>query len=131
MQITRPIRMTLAALAVALILAIAIPVQAEEGAGDAYPLTAEGAAAFVEAANAELSDLSERAARAAWVQANFITEDTTILSAQATEVILARAVELAKQAARYNDVEGMDPLVARQIQVMQRGFAMPAPADPN
>ena len=131
MQITRPIRMTLAALAVALILAIAIPVQAEEGAGDAYPLTAEGAAAFVEAANAELSDLSERAARAAWVQANFITEDTTILSAQATEVILARAVELAKQAARYNDVEGMDPLVARQIQVMQRGFAMPAPADPE
>lgn len=105
-----------------------VPLTAQDEDG---PLTAEDAAAFVEAANAELADLSERAARAAWVHANFITEDTTILSAQATEVALAKAVGLAKEAAKYNDVEGMDPLVARQIEVMQRGFAMPAPADPD
>ncbi len=115
----------------ALAVTTALPATAADAAPEEFPLTAEGAAAFVEAANAELADLSERAARAAWVQANFITEDTTILSAQATEVILARAVALAKQAAQYNDVDGLDPLVARQIQVMQRGFAMPAPADPE
>ncbi len=93
--------------------------------------TAADAAEFVAEASEELADLYNRAARAAWVQANFITEDTEILSAQATEVALAKSVEFAKEAAKFNDVEGMDPLVARQIAVGQRGFSMPAPGDPD
>ncbi len=94
-------------------------------------LTADDAAAFVEAANADLADLYDRAARAAWVQQNFITGDTEILSAQANEVAIARSVELAKEAAAYNGIEDMTPTVARQIAVMQRGFSMPAPGDPD
>ena len=93
--------------------------------------TPAAAAAFIDSAEAVLYDLSEKAGRAQWVQSNFITYDTEILAAEATEEYLGAAVALATEAARYTDVDGLDPDVARKLQILQGGLTMPAPADPE
>ncbi len=97
-------------------------------AEEAAPTPAD-AAAFVEAAAAELADLAERAGRAQWVQQNFITGDTEILAAQANEKVISRAVEFAKEAKRFDGVEA-EPLVRRQLEILKRAITLPAPADP-
>lgn len=92
-------------------------------------LTADDAVAFVDSAEAVLHDLSVKASRAAWVQANFITYDTEILAAEANENYVAAAVELAGKAARFNDLDlPMD--VARKLNMLRTSMTMPAPNDP-
>ncbi len=97
---------------------------------DPAPAPAEAAAAFIDSAEAVLMELSEKAGRAQWVQSNFITYDTEILAAEATEAYLGAAVELASAAAQHADVEGLDPVVARKLRILRGGLTMPAPADP-
>ena len=96
---------------------------------DERPTVAE-ARAFVERANETLMDLTIRAERAAWVQANFITHDTEILAAEANERLIATAVDMAKQASRFDALE-LPPDVRRQIDVLKRAITMPAPGDPE
>ena len=67
--------------------------------------SAEEAMAFVEAAEAELRELGSEGAQAAWVQANFITEDTQAIAARANEKGTTAAVRLANEAAKFNDTE--------------------------
>jgi len=118
------------ALLAALALVIA-PASAHDPAAAEHPATPEGAAAFVDAANAEIAALVEAAARAAWLQLTYITYDSELLAAQANEKVIGRAVELAKEAARWNDVEGVDPAVRRQLDILKRAITMPAPSDPQ
>ena len=118
------------ALLAALALVIA-PASAHDPAAAEHPATPEGAAAFVDAANAEIAALVEAAARAAWLQLTYITYDSELLAAQANEKVIGRAVELAKEAARWNDVEGVDPAVRRQLDILKRAISMPAPSDPQ
>lgn len=96
---------------------------------DERPTVAE-TRAFVERANETLADLTIRAERAAWVQANFITHDTEILAAEANERLIATAVDMAKQASRFDGLE-LPPDVRRQIEVLKRAITMPAPGDPE
>jgi peptidyl-dipeptidase A len=107
------------------------PASAHDPAAAEHPATPEGAAAFVDAANAEIAALVEAAARASWLQLTYITYDSEILAAQANEKVIARAVELAKEAARWNDVDGLDPAVRRQLDILKRAISMPAPSDPQ
>jgi peptidyl-dipeptidase A len=119
------------AMAAGLIAASCAPAGRVPGAAapPAPPTPAE-AAAFVEAAEARVAGLAERALRASWVQSTYITHDTEILSAQATEAWLGAAVELAQEAARFADLPGLDPEVARKLDILRGGITMPAPADP-
>ncbi len=110
----------------------AVVVDAGAGAGASSRLaapTAAAAAAFVDSAETVLMELSERAGRAQWVQSNFITYDTEMLAAQATEEYLGTAVELATTAARFSDVDGVAPEVSRKLQMLTGGLTMPAPSD--
>src|SRR5688500_13406591 len=66
--------------------------------------TAEEARRFVNEAEARLDELNVEATRAAWIQANFITEDTQAMSAAANEKLTAAGVQYAKDAARFNSV---------------------------
>jgi peptidyl-dipeptidase A len=91
--------------------------------------TPAAARRFVEETNAELLELTVDAERAAWVQANFITHDTELLSAQAYGKLISAAVAAAKEAGRYDGVE-VPADVRRQLDVMKRGITLPAPADP-
>ncbi|MDX1673868.1 MAG: hypothetical protein R3314_03605, partial [Longimicrobiales bacterium] len=75
------------------------------------------ARAFVDSVEAVLLDLSEKAGRAAWVQATYIIYDTEILAAEATEEYLSASVEFATRAADYLDVQGLSPEVSRKLQI--------------
>ena len=71
-------------------------------------LTTEDAVEFVVQSEVQLADLLTENERMAWVYSNFITEDTEMLSALASKKFTAAQVELAVEAARYYEIEGLD-----------------------
>lgn len=90
----------------------------------------EDARAFIEKAEADLETVWEHSARAAWVQANFITEDTEILAARANERATALTVRLANEAARFNDLDLPDEL-ERKLLLLRLALTVPAPSNPE
>lgn len=94
----------LAAAILVLTIAAAYPASAfaqEKPAKRAAPTVAE-AEKFLKNAEERLEKLSINAQRAAWVYETHITDDTETMSAQASELALAAAGEIALQARRYN-----------------------------
>ena len=71
----------------------------------AAPPTASEAAAFIDAAEARLLDLSVKAGRASWVQSTYITDDTEALAAEANQALIDATVELAAQATRFSGMK--------------------------
>ncbi len=88
----------------------------------------EDARAFVEKAEADLETVWEHSSRAAWVQANFITEDTEILAARANERATALTVRLANGAARFNDLDLPEEL-ERKLLLLRLALTVPAPSN--
>ena len=72
---------------------------------------------------------SYAAAKAAWVYATNINDDTATVNAYLSELYSNRAAELAKQAADFNHVEA-DPDLRRKLDLMRAGLTMPPPANP-
>jgi peptidyl-dipeptidase A len=93
-------------------------------------LTGYAAAEFIAGAEQELAALGQHAERMAWVYSTHITGDTEQLSAAANRDYTARAVALAAQAAAFNDVEGIDAVTRRKLDMLRSGIVMPAPNDP-
>ena len=60
---------------------------------------------FIQHAETRLNDLNVKASRAAWVQSNFITDDTEQMAAEANEVLIGATTELAKQATRFDHLK--------------------------
>lgn len=88
-------------------------------------------AAFVAQANATLLEQANALARAQWVAANFITEDTEQISAAANTAYVATSMKLAKDAASYPVDGGGNADVARQLLLLKLAASpLPAPADP-
>ena len=123
-------RPRLAAVCAAVLLLFFAPTaaRAQSASPDSTP-TAEEAIAFVDSVEVVLSTLGERAARAAWVQATYITYDTEQLSARASEQYTAAASNLAAEAAPYAHVEGVPGDVRRKLDLLRTGLTMPAPPD--
>lgn len=88
------------------------------------------AAEFVAKAEEELAALAEAAARADWTRQTNITFDTNWMAARANATFTERASALAKEAASYS-LEGLDPVVARKLDLMKRGLTLPAPGRPG
>jgi len=107
--------------------ASAAPPAAQDAAGS---LTAAAAAELVAEAEEELLDLVIKAERAAWVQSNFITEDTEILAAEASERLLSAGVRYAQAAARFDDVE-LPYDLRRKLDLLKLGLTLAAPDDPE
>lgn len=99
-------------------------------APEPFPSTAQGAQAFADAAEAHLYELGLQANKAAWVQANFITQDTQALSASAQEAFLSAGVDYAKKATRFDKVEGVAPEVRRKLDLLKLALTSPPPSDP-
>ena len=93
------------------------------------PPTVAEAEQFIRDAEIQLNDLTVKASRAAWVQANFITDDTEQMAADANEALIGATTELAKQATRYDNLKLPDVL-ARKMLLLKLSAAVPAPA-PN
>lgn len=91
--------------------------------------TAEDAAMFVESAQREMEKMQVPAAKAAWLYATNINEDTATVNAYLSELFANRASELAKQAAEFNDVE-VDADLRRKLDLMRTSLTMPPPASP-
>src|SRR5437016_14661387 len=77
-------------------------------------------------AEEQLEDLGVRASRASWVQENFITDDTEILSAQAQEQLTALTTQLALDARRFERLR-MPPELARKFKLLKLSLTAPAP----
>jgi len=93
------------------------------------PTVAE-AERFIQEAEARLNDLTVKAARAQWVQQNFITEDTEAISADANEQNTAAVTELVEQAKRFDGL-ALPPAVSRKFLLLKLGLTAPAPKDPK
>ncbi len=96
----------------------------------AAPPTVEHAKDFIEKAEASLHELGVASARAAWINANFITYDTEKLSAEAGLAFTAEAAKLAKES-RYFDRLELPADVARKFRALRLLVESPAPADPK
>lgn len=92
-------------------------------------MTAESAVNFVTQSEQQLSELGQEAERMAWVYSNFITVDTEKLAANANKKFTAKQVELAIEAAAYNDVAGVDAGTRRKLDILRSGIVIPAPSD--
>ncbi len=65
----------------------------------------------------------------AWVYSNFITQDTEILAALANKKFTATQVDLAVEAAKYYEIEGLDSDTRRKLNILRSGITIPAPRD--
>jgi peptidyl-dipeptidase A len=91
------------------------------------PTVAE-AEAFMRQAEARLSDLSIEQSHADWVHDNFITEDSEVLSATASERTTAAATELVEQAKRFDKLQ-LPPELARKFSLLKLFLVAPGPKD--
>ncbi len=96
-----------------------------------FPLTPQGASEFVDAVEKDLFEFSLEAARVAWVNATYITEDTDALAARYGTIGTEKSVSYALDAARYAVVQGLDPIVARKLDILRNGIVLPAPTAPG
>ena len=91
--------------------------------------TVEEARAFVDDAEARLLEVGIDAARADWVQSNFITDETTAIAASARTVVIGATMELASAAARFDEVALPEEL-RRTLLLLKTSMGLAAPADP-
>ena len=92
--------------------------------------TPEEAKKFIETAEQQLFDLSNKAQRAAWVQENFITVDTEQIAADLGEQANTAATRYAKEAHRFDHVQ-LSPELARKRLLLELAAGFPAPDDPK
>ncbi len=99
-------------------------------AGKQNPSSVGGAKAFIEAAEAELLNLSTEAQRADWVKSTYITDDTEILAARADERAIAATVKLAKESTRFDSLR-LPEDVARKMKLLKLSLTLATPSDPK
>jgi peptidyl-dipeptidase A len=101
------------------------PTDSESG----YPESVDGAAQFMQDAEARLLESWIEAERAAWVQENFITEDTERIAAEAARKKIATTVELAQASTRFDSLE-LPNALSRKIRMLKTSLALVGPPDP-
>jgi peptidyl-dipeptidase A len=90
------------------------------------PATVAEAEKFIAEAEKRLQDLSIKSSRAAWVQSNFITEDTEALAADAQTQVLAAVTELANASRRFDGLQ-LPAELARKLKLIKLSLSLPAP----
>ncbi|MDO1559139.1 M2 family metallopeptidase [Brevundimonas sp. 2R-24] len=110
--------------------AVAAPAASASAESSQFPATAEGARAFIADAETRLKALSEEASRIAWTRATNITFDTMWLESRANAEYTELGVQLANEAARFNDVQ-VDPVTRRKLNLLRQGLVLPAPNRPG
>lgn len=109
-------------------LALAVSLSQPLLAAAAPPTNAE-AKAFVDETEAKLLALTAESDQAAWVAANFITDDTEAIAALAAERRMAAAADLAKRATRFDGL-ALPADVARKLKLLKLSLVLAAPANP-
>ncbi|MBD1388570.1 M2 family metallopeptidase [Neiella sp. HB171785] len=99
-----------------------------EQASSTPPVTEQDAIQFVAKAEATLAELSVEVSRAEWIYQTNITEDTASLAADAGESFTATTVDLAHQAAQFDDIE-LPTEVRRKLDKLKLALVLPSPLD--
>ena len=123
----------------ALAIALHAPALAESAAPEAaaaapeapFPLTPEGAAQFVAAAEKDLFDYTVEASQVNWVNNTYITEDTDAMAARINAIGTEKSVSYALLSARYAAVPGISAELKRKLDIMRNGLVLPAPTTPG
>lgn len=89
--------------------------------------TVADAEAFIAAAEKELFDFSVEGGKAAWVNANFVTDDTDALVAAYGTKGTEMSVRFALEAAKYQKVAGLSAETKRKLDILRGGLVLPAP----
>ena len=116
-----------ASLALAIMLAACSQQAPDEPAAGAAAPT-ETAEEFVARVNAELEELGRELGAAFWVRATYITGDTAILAAAASERYAKWHGETVKESMAYDDVE-LDASTRRALNLLKLGTSAPSPDD--
>ncbi|MDO6466078.1 M2 family metallopeptidase [Pseudoalteromonas carrageenovora] len=91
-------------------------------------VTTKDANAFIAKTEQELSALYLESSRAEWIYANFITHDTSALSAEVNRKMTETVVRLANQAAQFDELE-LDYDARRKLNKLKLALTLPAPQD--
>jgi peptidyl-dipeptidase A len=95
------------------------------------PATVDDAKRFVDAADKELLELSNKLNRAQWVASTYITVDTEATSADVYKDLIARTMVLAKEATKFDKLQ-LPPDVARRLLLLKlASIPLPAPSSPD
>ncbi|MBX7531380.1 M2 family metallopeptidase [Qipengyuania sp. 1XM1-15A] len=100
---------------------------APAAAEDPYPMTPQGAADWVAMVEKDLFDFSVEYGRVLWLNSTYIVHDSNMLAAKYGAVSTEKSVAYANKAAEYARVDGLDPEVARKLDMLRNGIVMPAP----
>jgi peptidyl-dipeptidase A len=98
-------------------------------AATAAAASGETAAEFVARVNRDLTALAQEAQAAGFTQDTFITVDTQLLNAKATDRYLAYLSKAVAEARRY-DGEPLSPQTSRALMKLRLNVPAPAPDDP-
>ena len=102
--------------------------QATSTAKAATKPTAAQAKQFLQESQDELFKLSLPSAQAAWAYQTYINQDTAGVSAYLGERISSRTSEIAKESAKFNDVE-VDADTRRMLDLLRYSLVLPPPAN--
>ena len=97
-----------------------------DSTGQSGPVNAESAQAYVDAAEAELTERFEEEARIAWVYSTYINYDPEWWLQRADAEGTEARVRLASGAGRYANVD-LPPDTRRKIDLLRLSLTMPAP----
>ena len=97
-------------------------------AAESAPSTLEDAAAFLQRAEAEFLEVAIEAETAAWVQQNFITDDTDQLASLAEQRMIETTVRLAKESVRFESLV-LPVDMKRKMERLKLMLSKPAPDD--
>ena len=94
----------------------------------AKTLSPKDAQTFLDKAEKELFQLAIEGGRAAWINSNFITEDTSALAAAADQKSTEAGVRFAMEAAKFDHIAVSDDQ-RRKLNFLKQSLVMPAPQD--
>ena len=119
-------RTKLLGIAVLIVSLLVSPVLRAQSAASAP--TVEEATKYINEAEQRLLDLGIKASRASWVAANFITDDTEQIAADANEILNTASANYAKEAHRFDKLQ-LPPEIARKRLLLELAAGFPAPND--
>ena len=93
-------------------------------------LTEADAKEFLDGAQARMAKMEEEASHASWLAATYINVDSQYTEALAVERFTALAVELAQEAAKFDDAD-LTSETRRMLTMLKQGLVFPAPNDPE
>jgi peptidyl-dipeptidase A len=117
----------------ALAVSLATPAMADDhaetpaAAAAAFPMTPQGAADWVAMVEQDMFDFSVEYGRVLWLNSTYIVHDSNQLAAKYGAQATEKSVRYANEAARYAQVAGLDPEVARKLDILRNGIVIPAP----